>query len=313
MCMKLNYSGNSNSPGIYKIVNTRTNRIYIGQAQSFKKRWAGHISSLRGNKHRNKFMQNDFNKCFSEIGDDNFLEFSVIEVMTGSTKEERNKREEQEILLYFHDKNKCYNHTEKVRDSQRSIFSSNPEETRKKYSINSKKLWENNEFRQKMMKRKGTWNHTQEAKTKISNASKVQKRSDKCKALAGARFKQYWQDPSFIEKMKKYNDIKAKPATFIDPQGNVVVIKSISAFCKENGYDHKSFYLLRDGKAKSAYGYTAQKMLLVPFLSVEGKIEALNQMVSIALSVDDQKLNEIIEGSKAILQSQSLPPATPIA
>lgn len=57
----------------------------------------------------------------------------------------------------------------------------------------------------------------------------------------------------------------------------------------------------------------AQNMLAIPFLSVEGKMEALNQMVSIALSVDDQKLNEIIEGSKAILQSESLPPATPIA
>lgn len=48
----------------------------------------------------------------------------------------------------------------------------------------------------------------------------------------------------------------------------------------------------------------AQTLLSVPFISDEGKIAALNQMVSVALSIDDDKLNSIIESSKALLESQ---------
>jgi hypothetical protein len=93
--MKLFYAQQSLKSGIYKILNTHTNRIYIGQAKRFKQRWSQHKYHLLKGSHGNTFFQHDFNKCKEELGHDDFLEFHVLEVMEGSTKEARNKREEQ--------------------------------------------------------------------------------------------------------------------------------------------------------------------------------------------------------------------------
>lgn len=141
--MKFNYQENANASGIYKIINNHTNRIYIGQAKSFKERWHGHSNSLRSGKHQNKFIQSDYNKCKAELGHDDFLEFHVIKIMAGSTKEERNIREEQEIALYFDQGKQCYNFNKQVNQIERSFFSSNPEETKKKMSDSIKQIWIN--------------------------------------------------------------------------------------------------------------------------------------------------------------------------
>lgn len=60
--------------GIYKIESkAKPNQIYIGSAVCIKHRWYCHLSELRLNKHRNKKLQNHFNKygeadlCFSVI------------------------------------------------------------------------------------------------------------------------------------------------------------------------------------------------------------------------------------------------------
>lgn len=140
--MYLNYQNNcSKLPGIYKIINTHSNRIYIGQCKSFKQRWYGHSGSLKNNKHFNKFFQNDFNKCFEELKHDNFIEFHVIEIMENSSKEERNLREEHWISQYYNDREKCYNIREKVNDKERTCWSLNPEQRREKSSISMKKMW----------------------------------------------------------------------------------------------------------------------------------------------------------------------------
>jgi dsDNA-binding SOS-regulon protein len=49
------------SGGIYAILNTKSDRIYIGQTKNFLKRWKKHKYLLSKNKHRNQFLQNDFN------------------------------------------------------------------------------------------------------------------------------------------------------------------------------------------------------------------------------------------------------------
>lgn len=107
--MKFNYEEHSLKPGIYKILNTHTNRIYIGQAKEFKARWNGHKRSLIAQKHQNKFLLNDFVKCREQLGHDDFLEFHVLEVMEESTKEQRNQREEEWITKWFDNGKNCYN------------------------------------------------------------------------------------------------------------------------------------------------------------------------------------------------------------
>lgn len=173
--MKLIYQEAANKPGIYKIFNIYTNRIYIGQAQCFKKRWLDHINSLKGNRHQNKFLLNDYKKCFQELGHDDFLEFEVLEIMEGSTKEERNTREEKIIAEYWDNGKQCYNLRKDVREGKQQCWSNTPEETRIKLSISHKGIQagENHPMYGK--------HHSEETKQKLSEAGKKRKHSKETK------------------------------------------------------------------------------------------------------------------------------------
>ena len=59
--------------GVYKIVCSATQKIYIGQSIDVYKRWDEHLRDLRNNKHCNELLQEDFLK-FGEVN----FEFSVI-------------------------------------------------------------------------------------------------------------------------------------------------------------------------------------------------------------------------------------------
>lgn len=59
--------------GIYKIINTKNNKIYVGSSVDIKKRWSTHRSKLRGSYHVNNYLQNAWNK----YGEGAF-EFEVI-------------------------------------------------------------------------------------------------------------------------------------------------------------------------------------------------------------------------------------------
>ena len=125
--VKLNYEGNSLKGGIYKIVNCHNGRIYIGSAARFKTRWQhGHARSLEAGKHKNKFLQADFNKCKEELGHDDFLEFHVIQLMENATKEERKIAEQEWIDRYFDGGNQCYNLQRKAVLSREDVPSKNP-------------------------------------------------------------------------------------------------------------------------------------------------------------------------------------------
>jgi group I intron endonuclease len=125
------YEGNSLKPGIYEIRNRYSGRSYIGQAKRFKERITWHISSLRNNKHGNKFLLNDFLKCKEILDHDNFLEFHIIDIMENSTKEERNIKEEYWIKEYKENRYELYNIEEKP-NSPEHVWSKNPELTKEK-------------------------------------------------------------------------------------------------------------------------------------------------------------------------------------
>lgn len=60
--------------GIYKILNTITNKVYIGSAVDCNRRFIEHRKNLKANDHRNSYLQNAYNK----YGLDAF-QFIVIE------------------------------------------------------------------------------------------------------------------------------------------------------------------------------------------------------------------------------------------
>lgn len=59
--------------GIYKLHNKITNNFYIGSTFTFNKRFGEHINALRGKYHRNRYLQNSYNK----YGEQNF-EFHIL-------------------------------------------------------------------------------------------------------------------------------------------------------------------------------------------------------------------------------------------
>jgi len=75
--------------GIYKILNIQTQDFYIGSAVHFYNRKSKHIGTLRENKHRNKHLQNAFNK----YGEKSFKVFLIEEC----TKENLQVREQYYI------------------------------------------------------------------------------------------------------------------------------------------------------------------------------------------------------------------------
>ncbi len=62
-------------PGIYSITHTDSGRRYVGQATDLRKRKWYHFSSLRNNRHFNKYLQNAWNK----YGQSAFV-FEVLEI-----------------------------------------------------------------------------------------------------------------------------------------------------------------------------------------------------------------------------------------
>jgi group I intron endonuclease len=71
------------SPGIYrlKMEMGETSRVYIGQSVNIRERILSHLSSLKGNRHPNKFLQRAYNK----YGDCN-LKIEILEYL--DTKDE---------------------------------------------------------------------------------------------------------------------------------------------------------------------------------------------------------------------------------
>jgi group I intron endonuclease len=133
--MEYKYEGHSLKSGIYRIINKLNGRIYIGSSKEFKRRWKQHTYSLRSQKHQNKFLQADFNKC----GEEAFV-FEVVETTDGKTKEERLMTEGGYIKQYYDKGVKCYNLCDRA-ISRESTKNKNPEETSKKISVASKAMW----------------------------------------------------------------------------------------------------------------------------------------------------------------------------
>jgi group I intron endonuclease len=92
--MFFEYQGFSLKGGIYQIRNVLSGVIYVGSTVKFYDRWNDHKRSLIANKHKTKHLQYAYSKYLMEHGSDDFLEFTILEVMESSTKAERLAREE---------------------------------------------------------------------------------------------------------------------------------------------------------------------------------------------------------------------------
>lgn len=92
----------NSKPGIYKITNTLSNKVYVGCASNVRTRWNGHLYDLRKEKHSNKYLQ----KAWSKYGEPNF-KFEIIETCDIANLHAREHY--WVIALECLDRNKGYN------------------------------------------------------------------------------------------------------------------------------------------------------------------------------------------------------------
>lgn len=84
--------------GVYKLLNVKTGKFYIGSSVNIEKRWSTHIAELNANCHNNKYLQNAWNK----YGQESF-EFIVVEEVDDILK----LRERED---YYLQSTNCTNH-----------------------------------------------------------------------------------------------------------------------------------------------------------------------------------------------------------
>lgn len=263
--MKFNYQANSKSSGIYKILNTHTNRIYIGQAKSFQQRWYDHKRSLLSGNHQNKFFLNDYGKCFAELGHDDFLEFHVLEVMDGSSKEERNLKEEEWISKFWDRQQLCYNFKQKTEANERSCYSNTPEETKALLSKLATQKWSEPEFRLKIVNAMTGHKNTPMSaahKAKIAQTRIGKPMLETTKVKISAAHKTERNRKKLKETYSTYREhiISRQKASvskvhrLINQNGEIVEIINLNQWCKERGMHSSGFSnLLRKNSSLCTY------------------------------------------------------------
>lgn len=65
----------TNVPGIYRILNTRNGKFYVGSTKNLRKRKSEHFRLLRNNKHFNRFLQSAYRL------DSKYFKFEVLELV----------------------------------------------------------------------------------------------------------------------------------------------------------------------------------------------------------------------------------------
>lgn len=203
-------------PGIYKIVNTKTGKIYIGSSVNMRKRLYEHFRLLRHGKHHCSYLQSSFNKHGEGCFDIEIIEIVNVDGMEISERDTVLLAREQ----FWLDKTRCYEsnigynssskadkvsmspetrakigkgrlgkkHTE---ESKAKMSAANkgrviPEETRKKMSIANKGRPISDSHRQRISESKKGVPRSEETKRKLSEARKGMRPTEETRAKMSA-------------------------------------------------------------------------------------------------------------------------------
>ncbi len=152
--------------GIYIILNTKNNKVYIGQTKDFRKRWQQHKRLLSRGCHDNAYLQAAWNKYGAAAFRFKKLEYCPVE--------ELNQREQHYLQRYVRTTN-CYNISLDAQAPTRGHKLS--EETRRKISQALKNPSEEvrRNRREGAKDRKSPTPFTEEHRRKMSQAAKGKK------------------------------------------------------------------------------------------------------------------------------------------
>ncbi len=219
-------------------------KILHRQFCEFYKEMEKTLSFLKQQKHRNKFLQNDFNKCGKNV-----FEFHIIEIV-----QEKNSllSTEQKYLDQYYDNQKmCYN-----------ICSITGSTLNYKHTAKTKELISNagkgrkhsQETKQKISDAHKGKTHSKKTKQKISLALKERKFSKKTKEKLSQALKKRWENPNYQEKMSKMLSGKNNPM-----------------FGKK-GKDHPLFGKNRSTETKQKIAKSNSKYYDIKLISPSGEI-----------------------------------------
>jgi group I intron endonuclease len=111
--------------GIYVIINTKSMKVYLGQAQNIKKRWYTHKYSLNLGTHYNPYLQRAWIKYGAKAFKFQILEYCSIDQL--------NEREQHFLNIYI-SKGLCYNIAIDATAPMRGRTHKNTDETKRKMS-----------------------------------------------------------------------------------------------------------------------------------------------------------------------------------
>ena len=89
---------------VYQIINLINNKVYIGETTRGELRWKDHLARLRGNYHRNKLLQEDFNKYGEEA-----FEWSILKEFEDEDKNNLLLEEARSIQQHINEGVELYN------------------------------------------------------------------------------------------------------------------------------------------------------------------------------------------------------------
>ena len=119
--------------GVYKITNLANNKIYIGSSKTILRRWRNHIRELNDNKHKNLFLQEDWNK----YGKENFV-FEILEECFESNRYEIEQKYLDELFPFYRSGN-GYNISEKsTQRNECNVRLFNPKDGENYYIVKAK-------------------------------------------------------------------------------------------------------------------------------------------------------------------------------
>lgn len=180
-------------PGIYKITNTLTNAVYIGQAVVIKHRWYNHDRSLKKGDHRNCYLQRAYNK----YGKEAFVktvEVNLQHLMNKiSDKELKTILDVEEVrVLHEHEGHKCYN---LMRAGYSGVIAS--EHTRKLLGSKTKKRWESPEYRSRLTKAHQLIHQDPEFSARRAASISAAKSTPEATKKVSDRFTALWGDKTY--------------------------------------------------------------------------------------------------------------------
>ena len=243
---------NKTNCGIYQVINlipnktTGINKVYIGSSYNLCSRKNQHFNCLQKNCHKNKYLQNAYNKLKEEYGEEvkSYFKWEVIKEIEKYEDKEKLKEEllkwEQYYIDEYKDKNgkidkdKCYNncliagstlgikYTERAKEKLRLSHTGNKHSEETKEKIIESRKW---------------YKHSEETKEKISLSNKNKITSEETKEKI--RMSLVGKKHSEKRNKEKSNRMKGKNNNFYGKHHTEETKEKIKNSNKEHLYNLK--------------------------------------------------------------------------